>query len=151
MLRTIQKNYARAPFYSSLMPWIKTLIERKEDRLSEYNIANIREIAKELRIKTRFVCQSQFTLREIFDLKGSERLASICQALNAEVYLAGDGAEGYEELSAYQARQIQFKKLNFEHPVYTQTIPSGGFIPGLSVVDALLNLGVEGTREVLGL
>jgi hypothetical protein len=36
----------------------------------------------------------------------------------------------------------------FDHPQYTQS-GTNAFVPGLSIVDALMNLGFDGTRNLL--
>ena len=56
-----------------------------------------------------------------------------------ERHLAGDGAEAYQEDAKFAKAGIELLKQGFEHPAYPQ--PGQEFVPGLSIVDALMNLG----------
>jgi hypothetical protein len=148
MVRTIKMNYSKAPFHQQLQPWLNALIDHPTGNLVEYNIANIRAICTQLGLDGQFVRQSELDDDAIASLRGSERLARICQHLDANCYLAGDGAGEYEDVSAYRQAGIEFRTMGFQHPSYAQ-VGEGPFLPGLSVLDAFLNLGIAGVQELL--
>lgn len=150
LLGSLETNYHPAAHYEALFPWVAGLVSREEARLAEYNVANITAIARRLGIDTPFVRQSELQRPEVFAAKGSERLAWICREVGADVYLAGDGADDYEDLAAYERMGIGHRRLGFRHPVYDQHAAGGEFLPGLSVLDALLCAGVEGTAALAG-
>jgi hypothetical protein len=62
--------------------------------------------------------------------------------------LCGGGAEGYQENEKFSRAGVELIYQNFKHPVYPQ-INSHEFIPGLSIVDALMNCGFEGTQHLI--
>ena len=95
-----------------------------------------------------FVRQSDLREPEVFEARGSARLAAICRAVGADVYLAGDGADDYEDPAIYAERGVELRRLGFDHPKYAQGRGST-FVPGLSILDALLHLGRADTARLL--
>ena len=53
-----------------------------------------------------------------------------------------------QEDDKFAANNIELVYQNFSHPTYEQ-FNSDFFIPGLSILDALMNLGSVGTKKVL--
>ena len=147
LVKTLEVNYSRAPYYKMVMPMLIGLINHPEPLLATYNELCVRQIARELGLSCQFERQSALA-DPVRNLKGSERLARICQQLGGKVYLAGDGADGYEEIAVYQRLCIELRKSGFVPRSYSQ-VGQADFVPRLSVVDALLNLGFENTAELL--
>jgi hypothetical protein len=147
-MRTLHKNYAKAPYFRSLMPWIREMIHKPTNNLSEFNIANVKSIAETLGIKSRLIRHSELPQRDLGERKGSALLATICRLLGADVYLAGDGADDYEDVNEYSRHGITLMRNNFRNPTYSQA-GSHIFTPGLSILDSLLNIGPDRTAELL--
>jgi hypothetical protein len=148
LLRSLEVNYVKSEHFVRVMSWLEPMILRDTNNLSEYNIRNIKEIAKHLSLECRFARQSEMSRAEVFEKRGSERLAAICQEVGGHIYLAGDGAEDYENTLTYQKAGIGLYRNNFQEIPYTH-VGSSEFIPGLSVLDALFNVGLDKTREFL--
>lgn len=120
-----------------------------------------------LGIRTRLVWASSLRTHA---LPASCGLFQLCRAVGATTYVAGNGS-GYEDLPAFEAAGIEFTRAKFRHPEYPQRRPfewvdtavrdAAGvehrgrearqipFVPGLSIVDVLANVGTERTRELL--
>ena len=62
--------------------------------------------------------------------------------------LSGGGAGGYQEDEAFDRAGIELLNQDFGHPAYPQT--SAEPAVGLSVIDALMSCGFQGTAELLG-
>jgi hypothetical protein len=69
----------------------------------------------------------------------SERLLALCRALGATTYLTGDAAADYLDEDLFQQAGVEVVWQRYRHPVYPQL--HGNFVPYLSAVDALFNLG----------
>jgi len=82
------------------------------------------------------------------DEQASEMLISLTRVAGCDAYMCGGGAEGYQEDTAFAAAGVGLIYQNFQHPVYPQ-IGAKEFVPGLSVIDALMNIGVDGVRAAL--
>lgn len=148
LLRSLEMSYGKAPCFVESMSWIAPMIENPLIGLADYNISNVRETADRLGLRCRFVRQSELQTADVFKQKGSERLAAICREVGATTYLAGDGAEEYEDLSVYERAGLQVVRNCFRAVPYPQ-MGAGEFVPGLSVLDALLNVGERKTAGFL--
>lgn len=78
----------------------------------------------------------------------TERLADIVHKVNGDVYLCGGGADGYQRDELFAEMGIGLEYQNFEHPTYTQSSTTP-FVPGLSILDALGFVGIEGVSRLL--
>ncbi len=148
-LKTLEMNYKRSTHFQNTMTWVEPLVLFPSRSLAEYNMRSIREIASHLGLECRFVLQSQLSVLKADGATGSERLAEICKQLSADTYLAGDGADEYEDMSAYELIGVRMIKSGFRQQTYPQ-VGSRQFVPGLSVLDALFNIGLHETKMLLG-
>ena len=144
LLKTIVANYARAAHFDDAFPVVEELIGHPSRLLAELNENAIRRLAGEIGLPTRhIVCSSSLEPAG----SATDLLIELVRAVDGDVYLSGGGAEGYQEPDKFEAAGIELRMQDFEHPVYPQG--TGGFVPGLSVIDPLLHLGPEGTRRLL--
>ncbi len=137
--RAFEANYARAPYFKSFWPEIRSLYEKEWLILGDLNIASVQLLARLLGIKTRIVIASDLSVSAV----RTQRLIDICRAVDCGTYLAGAGAEDYMDFDLFQASGIKMEVQQYEHPVYPQlwSSPSTPFISHLSAVDRLLNTG----------
>lgn len=144
LLKTIQMSYSRAPFFEVVFPFLAKLTNNTTDYLAEYNLSAIRSLAEALGLQT-----SKLILGSTLNVAGSatDLLISMVKAVEGTAYLCGGGAAGYQEDEKFAEAGIELIYQNFQHPVYSQS-NTQEFIPGLSIIDALMNCGFE---EVLSL
>ena len=72
----------------------------------------------------------------------SERLVNICKNIGAETYVSGIGGLNYITEELFVKNSISLEYQNFIHPIYKQNL-SNNFIPNLSVIDILSNVGTK--------
>jgi hypothetical protein len=77
--------------------------------------------------------------------KTNEALLEIAEKVGASTYLSGPGGRAYIDERSFAERGIQVAWRQFQCPVYEQ--PWREFIPDLSVIDALFNVGPQGLRR----
>ena len=144
MLKSIEANYRRHPFYVETMSVIEPLILNSEANIAEYNINAVLQICQNLGINTAKIQRSSE-----FSANGhsNELLCSLTNLSGGDTYMCGGGAEGYQEDEFFEKRGIELIYQNFQHPAYPQH-NSNEFISGLSIIDTLMNLGVEQTRNL---
>lgn len=141
---TIAVNYRRAPHFDEVYPVAEELIRLPVDRIGEFNETGIRTIAARLGFDAgKLVRQSDL------DAAGAatDLLVDLCRALGGTAYLTGDGSEGYLEPAKFQAAGLELVVQQFTPPCYPQL--ASEYVPGLSVVDALMSCGWEGTTSLL--
>jgi WbqC-like protein family len=143
-LRTIQQRYARAPHFREIFPSIEQHLAARPVLLEDLNLALIRTLLALCGVEREIVLGRFLAV----DGMASALIAAMCRKAEAAVYLAGEGAADYDDLAIYDALGIEYRSAGFVHPEYAQT---GGapFERGLSIIDALFNIGPERTRELL--
>lgn len=143
--KQIYYSYKKYDYFDEIMPWLEQILEYKTTNLCEFNLYALEQIFQKLNIdKNKIIISSKlFTTG-----KGSEKLISIVQSLNGNVYLSGDGAVGYQDIDTYNKKRIELKFQQFNPPVYKQK-NNNGFLPGLSIIDSFMNIGYIGTYNLV--
>lgn len=144
LLRQLELNYRRAPCFEEAMQVLAPLIGSPEPHVSAYNLHAITTLKTLLELPARVVLASDFDLATT----ANERLIQLVERVGCDTYLAGGGAEGYQDDSQFEAAGLKVKSQAFVHPCYPQH-GSREFVTGLSIVDALMNCGIARTRELV--
>jgi hypothetical protein len=145
LLRSIDINYRNHPFYAETMEIIEPLILQAESDVSRYNGHAIGAIANRLGLDTK-------RLRWASGMSktgtSNERLATLTLAAGGHVYMCGGGADDYQDRTLFERLGVTLVYQDFEHPRYVQK-NAQTFTPGLSVIDAAMNLGWSGVTTLL--
>ncbi|MCE2787686.1 MAG: WbqC family protein [Bacteroidota bacterium] len=138
IIKTIRANYQKAPHFNWLFSELESSFFSETNALSILNINLIKIICGKLEINTPILISSNLN-----DISGesTERLISICKSIGATEYLFGFGASTYQDNFAFEKSGITPVKTNFSHPSYPQLW--NDFIPNLSIIDLLFNVGPE--------
>jgi len=137
--KTIVHNYRKAPCFEEMKLFFEELYNKATHTLlSEINYLFIREISSWMGINTTFHFSNQFELKE----EKTERLVSICQQLEANIYCTGPAAKNYMNESLFEDAGIEIKYLDYAgYPEYTQLYPP--FDHAVSIVDLLFNTAAD--------
>jgi hypothetical protein len=144
LLRTIELNYAKAAGFEETFPFVRELVETQSELLAGYNLHNLRRLAGQLGLGPEKLVRSSTVATS---RSGTELLVELTRSLGGTTYLSGDGAGGYQQREPFAAAGIELRLQGFEHPLYPQL--ASGHVPGLSIVDALLNCGFAETRALI--
>lgn len=143
-LKTFSHNYGGTEYFDDWRQFLDETYNREWERLDKLDRHIIDGICDRVGLETDFVRSSTFDIAAV----GSERIAALCEALDADVYLCGMGADEYMDESDFEAVGVHVEYQSFEHPKYCQRFD--GFIPKLSFIDMVLNVGADRSREILG-
>jgi hypothetical protein len=145
ILRAVQTNYGRAPFYEQIFPFLTDLINNPTDSITDHNCFAIAAMSDAVKLDA-----SRLIRGSTLDAEGhsTDLLINMVKAVGGTAYLCGGGASGYQEDEKFAAEGIELIYQNFQHPVYPQTNVDE-FVPGLSIVDALMNCGFEDTGRLI--
>jgi len=134
-VRTLSRNYAKAPYFDDLFPALSAILTQTWDLLIDLDMALIHLIAQQIGINTPLRYSSELPQ------EGGKtgRLIEICLATGADTYLTGNAAKGYIDEDAFRSAGITLEYQNYQHPTYRQRF--GDFIPYLSAVDLVFNEG----------
>jgi WbqC-like protein family len=144
LIRTIELNYRRAPAFGEVYPLLEELLATPVGRIAEFNERNARRLAEALALDTSKIVRSSDLQAEG---QSTDLLIELTLAVGGTAYMPGGDAYRYQEDEKFATRGLELVPQEFRHPTYAQ--PVDPFVPGLSVVDALLNCGVEQTRALL--
>ena len=110
----------------------------------------IKQISSRLNLSSSFQKTSDLlvTNPDIKALSGNELVLEIVIDSEAETYLSGTGCLDFIEPQSFDSHGIGFVFQDFKHPQYQQ-LHTSPFLPDLSVLDALMNLGWEGVSSLL--
>jgi hypothetical protein len=148
-LDTLAGMYRAAPAFRAVWPEVRAMIlAAVADDLATVNIQLVTALSDRLGFRCRFVRSSDFSLSAASD----ERLVEIALKLSPGCsYLSGAGAAKYQDPEKFRAAGLGFEYSRFVHPPYAQSAHPGlpGFVPGLSVLDAVFHLGWEPTADMI--
>lgn len=143
-LKTIESSYKKAPFFKEVFPLAELYFQQHEVFMAKRNMGFIKHVMDLLDINTDIVYSSDLQC----EASSTALLVEIITKLKGTTYLCGDGANGYQEDELFAQADINLEYNNFQHPVYSQ-FNSTEFIPGLSIMDALMNIGPAETKKLI--
>lgn len=153
-ITSLECSYKKAPFFHEYFDGIaETLTRHSGGTLCEVNIELIRLVSSWLGLPARMLASSELGI----DATRDDRLIEIVKRVGGSRYLSGKGGSNYQDPEKFRAAGIDLAYTGFSPVPYPQhgaakqgAVQQGedGFVPGLSVVDALFNIGAEGIREM---
>jgi hypothetical protein len=136
--RTLVTHYGRAPHWDRYAPALEDVYARRWDLLIELDLHMLELARSWLGIARPIVRASSL------ELSGArtERIAAMCRAVGATVYLSGrGGSTGYLDTELLARAGVSALWQRFAHPTYPQRYPGLGFVSHLGFLDVLLNCG----------
>jgi hypothetical protein len=142
--KTVVLNYKNAPFFKDVFYLVEQYCSSPSAKLVDRNMDFIKEVMKRLEIGTNLVYSSELNVQS----KSTSMLVELIKQREGTAYLCGMGASSYQEDELFEKDGIELKYNNFSHPVYTQ-FNSAEFKNGLSILDALMNMGFDRVTELI--
>ena len=144
-LDTVRHAYGRAPHFGVVYSFLEALFEYQTDRIADFNAHVIRALLEKLEMAPGAIeSGSRLGLQG----KGTDLLVTMVRAVGGNTYLCGGGAAGYQEDEKFEAAGLRLVQQEFRQAAYRQ-VGAKNFAPGLSIVDALMNCGFDGTRALV--
>lgn len=145
MLKSLATNYSKHPFCKETMEVIEPLVLNPERNIAEFNMNAVLEIAKNIDLDISNIRKSS---EFAFPYNSNELLCEITKTVGGKTYMCGGGADGYQEEQVFNNLGLSLSYQNFKHPQYPQR-GCNGFAPGLSIIDAAMNLGWNNIKSLL--
>jgi hypothetical protein len=141
-LRSVRELYADAPYLSDHLSALGEIYARRHRSLLAFNLDLIRYLWGALRMSGTLRLQSELDVTG----SGTDLLGNVCEAMNADTYLAPTVSEKYLERQKLHDRNIEVAFVKFHPPVYPQLW--GAFRYNLSALDLLFNCGPK-ARDIV--
>ncbi len=145
MIRTIECQYQRAPYFEAVFPLIYTLVTNEEKNLARYLEYQIKSISSYLSIETEFLISSDIIYNRKF--KFQDEVIGMCRALGAKEYINAIGGQKLYSKETFAEWGIGLKFLQTEDIRYRQF--NYPFMPNLSIIDVLMFNSKETVQKML--
>ena len=135
-IRTIELQYKKAPHFGKYFNQISQVImESSTSTLGELNLRMLKELNSILGIHTPIVVASDYDFQGV----KSDLVLDMCKKLGASKYIFGSQGRCYADLGSFHAAGITPIFQEYIHPTYSQM--RGTFVPNMSVLDLIFNMG----------
>jgi hypothetical protein len=144
-LASIRHAYAGRPGFEEGFAFLaEQLAGGRGQKLADLNASLIEAAAGRLGLATRFERASALACPG----HRSDHLLAICRAVGADDYLSPMGSHDYmQDDGVFAAARFPLRFQGFVEIPYPQG--GEGFVPYMAFVDALMNLGWDGLREIV--
>jgi hypothetical protein len=140
----IKQSYSRTPGFNDLSESIFSELDLPPVDLTSLNINLIKIMSERLGIDTPSIKSSELGVRGA----KAELLLDICINLGATEYVSPPGSREYlEEFDGFKNHGIALEYFKFNPPIYIQN--TAEFIPNLSSIDSICNVGYEKTHDLI--
>lgn len=145
--KTVEQCYRKTPYFAECWPALSAAIMQAPDSLDGANYQTFQAVLQLLEgHHVRIIRAEEITVNSD-DPTG--RLVDMCRFLGATRYIAGKGGHNYLRVEEFEKAGIAVDWQQFDpaRVVYSQL--GERFVPGLSVIDCIFNLGPAKAREVI--
>ena len=136
-IQTLETLYGKSPHFKSHAPEVMEILERPHELLTALDRASWEPALRLLGITCTFVCASELPVSG----RGPSLLLDICKHLGVETYLSGASGREYLDVEHFKGEGVAVGFHEYTYPVYAQ--PHGEFLPFLSYLDMLFNVGLD--------
>lgn len=136
-VKTLSHLYGKSPQFAAHSAEIFRIIEAPHETLTGLDQASWAPALRLLETTCKIVCASDLPVHG----SGPRLLLDICKHLGADVYLSGAFGREYLDTTAFTAEGVEVRFHEYAYPTYEQRF--GAFVPFLSYLDALFNVGLD--------
>ena len=143
--KRIEQTYGKTPYFQTLVLFLKQWILTDHDSLADQNVMFIQYVCEAFGWKRKFLFSSAYAST----LNRSQRVLELLKIAEGTTYYAAQGAFDYmSQDGIFPVTGIEVVFQQYKQVPYSQN-HSNEFVPYLSVLDALCNLGVESTADLI--
>jgi len=145
MWKSIKQNYLKTPFFDSISPFIHEWLLSFHSSLAEQNILFIEYVCRAIGLNNLIVRSSSTPSTK----KRSDRVLELLREHKATTYYSAKGSFNYMfDEKVFPVPDIEVVFQDYDPKPYTQ-YQSNTFIPYLSILDSLFNIGFEDTFKLI--
>jgi len=144
ILNKLASYYKKSEYFDETFELVSQTMSAEHKSIAEFNMRFIEKLCVTWSFKTELVRSSSLNVQSA----STQRLIDITKNLGGNEYLSGNGAEDYQEISAFEQNGISVSFVSLEYDSYPQ-VNTDSYVSGLSVLDALFNVGFESTLNLI--
>jgi hypothetical protein len=144
-LRKIRNSYTNAPYFYLYQQYLEDVYSRDWGLLFDLDFELVKATASWLGIKTRVLRESELKVTGA----ATERLVNTCKAVGADTYVSGIGGRNYIDEASFARNGLRLVYQEYVPVPYRQRFTKA-FVPNLSIIDMLSNLGPDSMNVIRG-
>ena len=98
-----------------------------------------------LEIKVEIIRESELNVKT----SSTQRIIDVCKKVGGDTYVSGIGGKNYLDEKLFENNNLKLEYQNYHHPTYPQRM-SREFIPDLSIIDMMFNIGSDSSKLIKG-
>ena len=130
-------TYRKSPYFIEVFPVVERIIRYEVENLSDYLAHQLQTLAVFMGITTDFVLTSRFYANS--NLSSQERILDICKREEANTYVNPQGGKDLYNSEVFINAGVDLRFIVMHQLPYKQR--TEGFVPYLSIIDALMAIG----------
>ncbi|HZY94998.1 MAG TPA: WbqC family protein [Candidatus Bathyarchaeia archaeon] len=138
-------SYRNAGSFHEYGPYFESLYKRDHSKLVDLDLDITRKILDWLDIRIEVLLESDLKVEG----EGTQRLVNACLAVGADSYVSGIGGKNYVDEGVFATNHIGLEYQEYQPKPYRQRFVEE-FVPNLSVVDMLFNVGPKSRKLIAG-
>jgi hypothetical protein len=146
-LETVRHGYTKAPYFEIGFDYIARVLSGDSSSISEIAINSVEEVFRLTKSPKRFL-RSSASFASTRAIGRSARLIKITKLLGAENYVNAIAGVTLHDKTYFSSRGVNLSFVKAHLKEYKQ-VGSKAFVPGLSIIDVIMNIGPGNTREYM--
>ena len=139
-------SYSNARFFHVYREYLGDLYKKDWSLLFDLDLETTTKTMEWLGINIPIVKESELHAKG----KATERLIDVCKKVGADTYMSGSGGQSYLDEPLFERNGIKLVYQSYTPKPYPQRF-SGTFVPNLSILDMLANVGPDSIRLIRGM
>ena len=136
--KKIYHSYANTKYFKKYESFFKNVYEKEWQSLFELNFEILKKVIDILGIRLEIIKSSELNATGT----STEKLVNLCKAAGSDTYVSGIGGKGYMDENLFGKNNIKLEYQNYTAKPYPQRL-SDSFVPDLSIIDMLVNVGPD--------
>ena len=145
ILKTIELNYKKKPYFKKVFPILEDIFSYKEKNLAKFIGHSLEKICNYCEIKTNLVYSS--TINKNNNLKAQNKIIEICQKLNIKNYIQVIGGKDLYDKNKFIKKNINISFLDTKIKKYNQS--KYNFTSHLSIIDIMMHNSKDVINDML--
>jgi len=143
--KKLQISYNNSRYFHNYKEYFEQLYSKHWDKLFDLDFETLKQVISWLGIKVEIIRESELGVES----SSTQRLVDVCKKVGADTYVAGSGSRNYMDESMFERNNITVEYQNYILVQYPQHL-SRTFVPNLSIIDILANLGPDALQVISG-
>ena len=144
--QTLSLNLKKAPFWAQYSPGLEAFYTTPYSHLCDLNFKMSLWFFEQLGLKTPWKIESEIGTSTV----STERLIELCKKTGSTGYYSGSGGKDYMDEERFKQEGLDLSYQHYSHPSYPQRFADKGFLPYMSIVDLLMNVGPDSLKVLRG-